>query len=259
MSGHQALVLAGGRPGDPLAAAAGAESKVLVPLAGRPMVQWVLETLEAAPSIGPLAVAIADEHSLAGPEATRLPLSDSPEASLLTALEHLEAPYPLIVTTGDHPLLSVEMIEHFCAALPEDADAVVALASASVIGAAYPETRRTYYRLGGEGYSGCNLFALRTPAACRLVALWAELGRHRKQPWRIASAVGPGTLARFALGRLSLQAAMARLSVMADCRVRAVELPFAEAAMDVDKASDLALAEAILARRDPAMRPGDTP
>ena len=259
MSAYRALVLAGSRPDDPLARHAGVACKVLAPVAGQPMVEWVHQALGEAPSIGQIAFSIAEGHELAGPAVIRLPLAESPEASVLRALETLAEPYPLIVTTGDHPLLSAQMIEHFCAALPPDADAVVAVASEAVIGAAYPETRRTYYRFAGEGYSGCNLFALRTPAARRLVATWAGLGRHRKRPWRLVSAVGPAALLRFLVGRLSLEAAMDRLSVLAGCRVRAVVLPFAEAAMDVDKPSDLALAETILARRDPVARPRDTP
>ena len=259
MSGFGALVLAGGRPDDPLARQAGVATKVLVPVAGRPMVAWVLDALRAAPSVERIALSIGDTVQVDGPDIRRVPLAGSPEASVLSALDSLAAPTPLLVTTGDHPLLTAEMIERFCAALPADADAVVALATESVIGAAYPETRRTYFRFAGEGYSGGNLFALRTPAARGLIEAWASLGRHRKRPWRLVSAVGPAALLRFLVGRLSLEAAMERLSRLAGCRVRAVALPFAEAAMDVDKPPDLALAEAILARRPPVMRLGDTP
>ena len=39
MSGYRALVLAGSRPDDPLARHAGVASKVLAPVAGRPMVE----------------------------------------------------------------------------------------------------------------------------------------------------------------------------------------------------------------------------
>ena len=46
MSGTTAVVLAGSRPGsDPLAAAFGSDLKALVPVAGKPMVRWPVETL----------------------------------------------------------------------------------------------------------------------------------------------------------------------------------------------------------------------
>ena len=43
--------------------------------------------------------------------------------------------------------------------------------------------------------------------------------------------------------------AMRRVSRVMGCEARAVPLPFAEAAIDVDKPADLALVEAILAKR----------
>jgi CTP:molybdopterin cytidylyltransferase MocA len=56
-------------------------------------------------------------------------------------------------------------------------------------------------------------------------------------------------LLRFLLGALSLEAAMRRLSRIIGATVCAVEMPFAEAAIDVDKPADLTLAERILAQR----------
>ena len=63
------------------------------------------------------------------------------------------------------------------------------------------------------------------------------------------AAIGPLTLLRFLLGRLTLAAAVQRLSAIIGASIAAVEMPFAEAAIDVDKPSDLALAERILAGR----------
>jgi CTP:molybdopterin cytidylyltransferase MocA len=158
-------------------------------------------------------------------------------------------PLPLLITTADHPLLSAAMIDRFCAAVPVDADAAVAVVRASLLQRSYPNAIRTYYRFAGEGYSGCNLFLLQSPDALRVVELWTRLERHRKQPWRLIAEVGPIALLRFLLGRLDLEGAMHHLSTRVGAKVRAVEMPFAEAAIDVDKPADLELAEAILARR----------
>ena len=83
----------------------------------------------------------------------------------------------------------------------------------------------------------------------KIATFWSELERHRKRPWRLVAAIGPLTLLRFLLGMLDLEAAMHRLSGIVGATVRTVEMPFAEAAMDVDKPADLALAEAIFGRR----------
>jgi hypothetical protein len=57
------------------------------------------------------------------------------------------------------------------------------------------------------------------------------------------------TLLLFGLRRLGLEAALERASRVIGCRVRSVPLPFAEAAIDVDRPSDLDLASEILAAR----------
>ena len=66
----------------------------------------------------------------------------------------------------------------------------------------------------------------------------------------MVASIGPLTLIRFALGRLTLADALARLSAIVGIRIAAADMPFAEAAIDVDKPEDLELAEKILARRN---------
>jgi GTP:adenosylcobinamide-phosphate guanylyltransferase len=256
---YAALILAGSRGADdPVARHAGQTHKALVPVAGVPMLLRVMRTLRQAPSIGRLVVCIdrptfvqLNETFAAdlGPDVAVIEPGATPSASVRLAVEELADALPLLVTTADNALLSPPMVEHFCAAAPTDADLVVALATETTIRRAYPDSIRTYYRFGGEGYSGCNLFLARTPAVMKIAAFWSELERHRKRPWRLIAAIGPLTLLRFLLGMLDLEAAMRRLSAIVGATVRAVEMPFAEAAMDVDKPADLALAEAIIGRR----------
>ena len=253
-----ALVLAGGRGADdPVATQAGQTCKALAPVGGVPMLLRVIRTLRQVPSVGRIAVCL-DAAALAGAdraladEIAGIPTvapGSTPGASVQQALRLLEGALPLLVTTADHPLLTPAMIEHFGAAAPPDADVAVALATAMTIRAAFPDAARTFYRFAGQRYSGCNLFLLRTAAAGNAAAFWAEMDRHRKRPWRLAAAIGPLTLGRFLMGRLTLEAAMRRLSTVAGARLAAVDMPFAEAAIDVDKPADLVLAERILAAR----------
>jgi GTP:adenosylcobinamide-phosphate guanylyltransferase len=255
---RQALVLAASRPQDPVARHAGQSHKALVRVGGVPMLIRVLRALHASRSVGGVAVCLEADAPVAGAEpelrsliasgaVTLIDAAASPSRSVLRALGSL--PLPLLITTADHPLLSAAMIDHFCEAVPADADAAVAVVRASLLQHSYPGAIRTYYRFAGEGYSGCNLFLLQSPDALRVVELWTRLEQHRKRPWRLIAEVGPLALLRFLLGRLDLEGAMRHLSVRVSAKVRAVELPFAEAAIDVDKPADLELAEEILARR----------
>jgi GTP:adenosylcobinamide-phosphate guanylyltransferase len=258
VTARQALVLAASRPQDPVARHAGQSHKALVRIDGVAMLIRVLRALRESRSVGPVAVCLEADAPVAAAEPELAPLiargavtlidaATSPSHSVLRALETL--PLPLLITTADHPLLSAAMIDHFCAAVPADADAAVAVVRASLLQDRYPDAIRTYYRFAGEGYSGCNLFLLQTPNALRVVEFWTRLEQHRKRPWRLIAEVGPLALLRFLLGRLSLDGAMRHLSAKAGATVRAVELPFPEAAIDVDKPADLELAARILARR----------
>ena len=88
-----------------------------------------------------------------------------------------------------------------------------------------------------------------TSIAARAARFWSRVEVYRKQPWRLFAAAGIGPLLSFLFRRLDLDGAADRLSRLLGLRLRVVALPFPEAAMDVDKPSDLALAEEILASR----------
>jgi GTP:adenosylcobinamide-phosphate guanylyltransferase len=254
-----ALVLAGSRgSADPVASAAGLPHKALVPVAGRPMLLRVVDTLRQCPEVGRIVLCLEDlalpqrepelAFLLSEGKLSVIPAAHSPAASVLGALETLPDALPLLVATADHPLLTPDMIRHFLSSLGE-ADAAAAVASESVIAAAYPETRRTYIRLRDGAYSGCNLFAFTAADAAAAARFWTKVERYRKQPWRLFAAAGPRALLSFLFGRLDLAAATERLSTVLGLRLRVVTMPFAEAAIDVDKPSDLALVEKIFAAR----------
>ena len=106
-----------------------------------------------------------------------------------------------------------------------------------------------HFREGG--YCGCNLYAFVTRTGREAIGFWTRMEQRRKQPARIARALGPLTLLRYLLRRLSLEDAMARLSRLCGARVTFVELPYGEAAIDVDKPEDLAVVEALVAGQSP--------
>ncbi|MGQ0485876.1 MAG: NTP transferase domain-containing protein [Hyphomicrobiales bacterium] len=250
----QALVLAAGRGvGDPLASAHGVANKCLIPVAAIPMLRRVHEALAASGLFSRIAVSIDDEalaHAVLGRQARVLASSASAPASVLAAIGSGALQYPVLITTGDHALLTPRMLAHFCAESEKSgADFTVGLARAETILAAYPQSLRTFFRLGQDRVSGCNLFALLNTRGLKLLERWQYLEEVRKKPWRLVAAFGPAALLRFALGRLSLEAAFATVSARLGLAVKPVLMPFAEAAIDIDKPEDKDLAEIILATR----------
>jgi hypothetical protein len=220
----------------------------------------VVEALAACPAVGRIAIALEDpalvdelpalRPLIAAGRLTLLATAATPSLSVQRALDELPHPLPLLVTTGDHPLLTEAIVGHFCAAArATGADLVAGLTPATAIRKAYPEAQRTYLRFRDERYSGANLFAILSPDGRRAVAFWRRVEQERKRPWRLVRAFGWRPLLAYLLGRLTLDDAMARASGIVGARIAAVALPFAEAAIDVDKPADLVLVETILAGR----------
>jgi CTP:molybdopterin cytidylyltransferase MocA len=250
------LVLAAGRgPNDPMAKAYEVTHKCLVEIGGEPMLKRVVRTLLASPEIASVTVSIEKKELLTdalGPLAARVAFLASAESAARSALAALpeDAEYPWLITTGDHPLLTLEMLRYFLdAATGSGADLCAGLARAETILARFPDARRTYLPFGPDRVSGCNLFALTSPAARKALAFWHDLERLRKKPWRLIGAFGPVALLRFFAGTLTLDSAFALASRRLGLTARPVLMPFAEAAVDVDKPADKELAERILRER----------
>ena len=251
----QAVVLAAGRgPDDPMARAYGVSHKAGLMLAGKPMLARVVETLRQCAGIAAITVVLEDEtllNDILGSDrgdVRFVPAAASAPASAIRAIGRVG--YPALITTGDHPLLTPAMVafvlDH---AERNEADAGVGLATAEVISERWPETRRTYFAMGTDRVSGCNLFAICNPRGLRLLERWQYLESVRKRPWRLVAAFGVKPLWLFLTGQLNLARAFTLVSQRLGLSVRPILLPYAEAAMDVDKPSDKELAEQILRAR----------
>lgn len=259
------IVLAGDRPGDALAQMSPGGRKAFLPLNGRPMILYVLEALLAAPGLGEITVVANTVTDLKGsPDLTeflerrdaagRIGFQEgagSPATSVLKIVEHLPPGTAVLVTTADNPLLTVETLTSFCgrAGQADHMDVAVGLARESDIRRAFPDSRRTFIRLGGEGYSGCNLFVLMPGTGSKAAQAWRAVERRRKKPWQFILHFGVLPLARALIGRLSLDQAMAAVSRTLGLRARAIVLDDANAAMDVDRPEHIDLVSSVIAAR----------
>jgi GTP:adenosylcobinamide-phosphate guanylyltransferase len=248
---HAVILAAGRGADDPMAKAFGVAHKCTVPIAGKPMLDHVIDALRGTPVEQPYIVSI-DDLSVLRAEPGHFTQQTSATSAPASALQAIAAigTYPVLITTGDHPLLTPAMIDHMLhTSQSSAADVLVGLATAETILAAYPDTKRTWFNLGGTRVSGCNLFTVMNANGLKLLQAWQDLEKNRKQPWKLVLAFGLKPLWLFATGALTPERAFNHVSSRLGIVVKPVFLPFAEAAIDVDKPSDLALAEAILKQR----------
>jgi GTP:adenosylcobinamide-phosphate guanylyltransferase len=253
-----AIVLAGRRPGeDGFAASHGVAAKALIRAGGEPMLGRVARALLDSPSVGRIVVLAQDaEALLAGelewmasePRIATARSGDGISASVGRLAGTKDAPYPVLVTTADHALLQPEMVEYFIAGAA-GVDVAFAMVDRKTVEKAHPDTRRTWIKAANGHFSGANLFALLGPASVRGTDFWARAEKERKRTLKLLSFLGLGIFLRAVTRTISLEAAAERVGRKAGFRLKAVLLPFAEAAIDVDKPSDLELTERILQAR----------
>jgi len=255
-NGWSAVILAGQRPNETdFAHALGFSAKALIPVGGEPMLGRVAKTLLASPSVDRIVVLAQEPASLvqgtlswmADEPRIRLAVSESGISRSILAIGGTgTAPWPILIVTADHALLTPQMVETFLAATG-GADAAVAVVERRVVRAAYPDTRRTWLKFSDGAYSGANLFALRTANARRAAEIWAEVEKDRKKGRKLIQFFGPVLALRALTRTISLRAAIATAARRARFSCIPVVLEIAEAAIDVDKIDDLHLVERIVA------------
>lgn len=250
-----AIVLAGGRgPNDPMAKAYGVSHKCALPVAGVPMLRRVVDALQGSQTVASISVSIDSAevaHNALGKfsNMTIVASENSAPLSAIVAIRKNPA-FPILITTADHALLTPEMIDYFCNQAEQNgADFSAGLARAEVILAAYPLSIRTFFKFGKDRVSGCNLFAVCNGKGLRILEKLKYLESARKKPWRLVAAFGPLALFRFLLGTLSLDEVFRIVSKRLELLAKPILMPSAEAAIDVDKPSDLELVETILKQR----------
>jgi len=158
---------------------------------------------------------------------------------------------PVLLTTADHALLSPDIVSHFLSASSRTGgDAVIALVQQKLVDAAFPGVRRTVLRFSDGGYCSCNLFAFLTPRGRTLAGFWQRVEQERKRPWRVlAGVIGLWRTAAFVMGYLTLGQAAAAASERLALKLAIIDMPFADAGVDVDTPDDYRLVEQMLARR----------
>jgi len=253
------LVLAASRgPNDPMAQRYGVSHKCLIEVGGKPMLARVVETLLSHKQIGAVGISVENEEVIetalgkaSGKVQFYQSLNSAP-ASVLDALQLMakdeDGEGPVLVTTADHALLDHNMLDYFLSDVQAtDADLLVGLARAEIILEAYPEAKRTFLTFGSDRVSGCNVFAFKTERAQKVLDFWQRIEQNRKNPFKLVAAFGFKALFAYLTGQASLEKAFRLASQRIGVVAQPVVLPFANAAVDVDKPEDKDLVEKILA------------
>lgn len=256
--GWTAIVLAGHRPGgDPLARDFGETYKGRIPVHGKPMICHVVSTLAAEPRIARILIMAQEPEAVLAGELGWI--AEHPKVVLATSDGGISrsvgavagspaAPWPVLVTTADHPLLAPADVAQMLDGVG-DADLAVGMVERSVLLGRYPGNRRTWLRFSDGAFTGANLFALRTARVKAALDLWATIEQERKVAHRLVRRFGLWLAIRALTRTISLGGAFTHAGRKLNLAARPVLLDNPEAGIDVDKLEDHALVEAIMERR----------
>jgi GTP:adenosylcobinamide-phosphate guanylyltransferase len=245
MAGHSA------KEEDLLAEYSQGQSKALIPIAGRPMISYVLDALAGSRYVNHITVVGLNAEMC---PTTSVPITLIPDQGSLignaeTGLEQARKQNPdlegVLMGGSDLPLLTSAMIDLLVdECLTSDHDLYYPIVERSVMEARFPTSSRTYVRLTDGEFAGGDIALLRKGAILAEMDLWRRLADARKNPIKQAQmAGGITTLIKLLARRLSIAEAEQRISRSFKMRCRAVPFPYAEIGMDVDKPFQLEIAK----------------
>jgi GTP:adenosylcobinamide-phosphate guanylyltransferase len=227
--------------------------KGLVPIAGRPLVEWVVDAFLDAGLVSQVAVVMPTAENLGGwvDRVEKLVVSDREFMdNVLAGISAFREDRPVVVATGDIPLITGAEVDEFISqGLETGADFVYPLVRQEEIEAAYPGAARTYFKLKSGRFTGGNAMMVNP----LLLPRAREIGQHmfddRKNAVALVRTAGFGFVIKFLLGRLEPGDLSDKIRQMLGGSGAAVVVRRPSIAMDVDKPTDLVLAERILQAR----------
>ena len=241
---------------DPLAEHAQGRPKALIPLAGRPMVSYVIDALAGSKFVP--AITVVGLEGLPG-ESFAVPVDFLPDAHDLlenaeTGLRHAATLCPaargVLISSSDVPLVTSAMIDtQIGEFLHTEHDFYYSAINRSVMEARFPGSRRSYVHLREGDFAGGDISMLHPSLVMQDRALWERLSDARKSVLKQARLIGLWTALLLITRRLSLAAAERRVSKALHIHGRVVPCPFAEIGMDVDKPFQLDIVRAEIEAR----------
>jgi GTP:adenosylcobinamide-phosphate guanylyltransferase len=256
-----AILTAGGipQPGEPLYPFTQGKPKAVLDITGKPMIQWVLDALSGAQKIDRVAVVGLPPGAAVACRKTLLQVQGRGEMveNILTGIAMLRAGSPkldaVLVVASDIPAITPEMVDWLVNLVEKsEGNVFYNTISRAVMESRYPGSRRTYIHLKDTEVCGGDLNALRVSMLAAENPSWKRLVEARKSPLKQASIIGFDILLSLLLRRLSLARAETLVSRRLGIQGHAIQCPYAEIGMDVDKPHQLEIMRADLARRIPA-------
>jgi GTP:adenosylcobinamide-phosphate guanylyltransferase len=239
-----AVITAGGIPKreDALYPYTQGRSKALVEIAGKPLIQWVLDALEDAKTVERIVIVGLDSSNnlRCKKQMAFVPNQGSMLNNIRAGVKEVSAINPeavfALVVSADIPAITGEMIDWIVnTSMETDDDIYYSVVPREIMEKRYLESQRSFIRLKGMEVCGADISVVRISVVAGRDEIWNRLIAARKNVFKQASLIGYDTLILLLLRRLTLDKAVRVVAGRLDLKGRALISPYAEIGMDVDK------------------------
>jgi len=253
-----AVITAGGipQPGEPLYEVTQGKSKALLDVAGKPMVQWVLDALCQSTVVERIAVVgLPPESNLQCSKLIDyLPNQNSMLENIRAGVNKIQEYNPdtqhVLLVSSDIPAITGEMVDWVArTALQTDDDVYYNVIRREVMEARFPNSRRSFTRLRGMEVCGGDLNLMHVRMLAGKNDVWEKIIASRKNVFKQAALIGYDTLVLLMLRLIDVDQAVKMVSKRLKIKGRGLVCPYAEIGMDVDKPFQLEMVRADLSRK----------
>lgn len=263
-----AIVTAGGipQPGDPLYVYSNGDSKALIDIAGKPMVQWILDALGDSKKVdNVIVIGLSAKSGLTCKKPLHY-ISNQGRmlANIVTGVNkamelNKKSEYVLIVSS-DIPALKADMVDWLVDTCMDTKDEIYyGVCPREVMETRFPTSNRTYTKLKDMQVCGADVNVIHVNQVTEHLETWEALIGNRKSPLRSAAVIGLDTLFQLFTRQLSLHDMVKRASERIGVKGRAIIWDRAEPCMDVDKPHQLELMREDMANQKKAAAKKSTP
>jgi GTP:adenosylcobinamide-phosphate guanylyltransferase len=254
-----AIITAGGipLPEEPLYSATRGNPKALVDVAGKPMVQWILDAMSGSTTIENVVVVGLTEKS--GLKCDRPLYFVSNQGKMVENMQagarkvqeiNPKAEYVLLASS-DIPAVTGTMVDWVVnTAVGSGMDIYYNVVPREVMDKRFPGSKRTWTKLKDMEVCGGDMNIAKLDLFLTdETDIWQKITASRKNVLKQASLIGYNTALLLLTGQLTLEKAEMNIMKRLNISGKAVVCPYAEVGMDVDKPHQLEMMRADLKKR----------
>ncbi|MDI9419447.1 MAG: NTP transferase domain-containing protein [Firmicutes bacterium] len=245
-----AIVLAGAKNDGKLREVSSSPYEALIPINGRPMVNYVIDALKGSAQIRRIVVVGYPEFKgQIDDDAVLLECGESLVENIEIGLNYLGTENHVLVVTSDIPMLASAAVDDFLARCQgQSQDLFYPIVSKDANEAVYPGVARTYVKLKDGTYTGGNMVLVAPKFVQGSKQVIQRVVVLRKKPFDIVKLLGFRILVKFIFRCLRIAEVERRVKHLFGINATAVITSYPQIGTDVDKPSDWELAQRVLSQ-----------